>query len=106
MAFLQVNMMSKCLFRTVNVNVILPADRIQMPDQEEDFFLPEKFKTLYLLHGFCGSQVDWLNNTGIQLWAKEKNLAVVMPAGDNRFYPLPRVPRVTCGSVAGESAIF
>ena len=22
------------------------------------------------------------------------------------FYPLPRVPRVTCGSVAGESAIF
>ena len=22
------------------------------------------------------------------------------------LYPLPRVPRVTCGSVAGESAIF
>ena len=88
MAFIQVNMMSRCLFRTVNVNVIIPADKIQVPDPRgnEAFAVLDKFKTLYLLHGICGSQVDWLNNTKLQLWAEEKNLAVVMPAGDNRFY--------------------
>ena len=88
MAFIQVNMMSKCHLRTVNVNVIIPADKIQMPDKEEDpnFSVPKEFKTLYLLHGIFGSQVDWINNTKLQLWAEEKNLAVVMPAGENRFY--------------------
>lgn len=81
------NIMSESLLRTVNVNVILPADKIQMPDKKgEPFVRKETFKTLYLLHGIFGSQVDWINGTNIQRWAEEKNLAVVMPAGENRFY--------------------
>ncbi|MBR2787786.1 MAG: acetylesterase [Erysipelotrichaceae bacterium] len=87
MAFIQVNTMSESLYRTVNVNVILPADKIVMPDQKDQKIEKVKeFKTLYLLHGIFGSQVDWINGTNVQRWAEEKNLAVVMPAGENRFY--------------------
>ncbi len=84
MAFLQVNMMSESLMRTVNVNVILPADKLSFPGMPAQD--PRPFKTLYLLHGVFGSQYDWVNGTNIQRWAEEKNLAVVMPAGENRFY--------------------
>lgn len=84
MAYIQVNMVSECLMRTVNVNVILPVDGIQFPG------LPPKdnkpFKTLYLLHGIFGSQVDWINGTHLQRWAEDHNLAIVMPSGENMFY--------------------
>ena len=84
MAFLQVSLFSRCLMRTVSVNVILPTDKQPpegQPPREET-----PFKTLYLLHGVLGSQVDWVNGTRIQRFAEEHDLAVVMPAGDNAFY--------------------
>lgn len=87
MAYIQVNMMSESLLRTVNINAIIPADKIAMPDQKDQKVNKVKtFKTLYLLHGIFGSQVDWINGTNLQRWAEEKNLAVIMPAGENRFY--------------------
>lgn len=84
MAFLQVNFLSQSLMRTVNVNVILPTDKLPMPGApaREERLYP----TLYLLHGILGSQVDWINGTKLQRWAEEKDLAVVMPAGENSFY--------------------
>ena len=45
-----------------------------------------KYKILYLLHGLLGNYTDWVSQTRIQKWAEEKNLAVVMPSGDNAFY--------------------
>ena len=84
MAFLQINFLSQALMRTVNVNVILPTDKLPMPGAPEQ---PDRlFPTLYLLHGVLGSQVDWINGTKLQRWAEEKDLAVVMPAGENSFY--------------------
>ena len=84
MAFIQMNFLSESLMRTVNVNVILPIDKLNLTGGPAPEPLP--FKTLYLLHGILGSQVDWMNGTNIQRWAEEKNLAVVMPAGENAFY--------------------
>lgn len=84
MAFIQVNMVSECLMRSVNLNVILPVDGIKFPGlplREE-----KPFKTLYLLHGIFGSQTDWINGTNIQRWADEYGIAVVMPSGENMFY--------------------
>ncbi len=84
MAFLQVNLLSKCLMRTVPVNVILPADKMTFPGMpvRED----KPYKTLYLLHGVFGNYTDWVNGTRIQRYAEENDLAVVMPSGDNAFY--------------------
>lgn len=85
MAVLQVDFVSQCLLRTVTIKVILPVDKIAKMNGEMPY-TPEKFKTLYLLHGMLGNQTDWIDGTRIQRWAQEKNLAVVMPAGENRFY--------------------
>lgn len=107
MAFLQVNMMSECLMRTVNVNVILPSDKIEMPDKVGQKPKNNKgpFKTLYLLHGVFGSNVDWINGTNIQRWAEEKNLAVVMPAGENKFYLDLKATREYYGEFIGRELV-
>lgn len=82
MALFQCSFFSKSLMRTVPIQVVLPTDK-QLPDGE-----PPKgpFKTLYLLHGIFGDQTDWVCGTRVQSWAQDRNLAVVMPAGDNSFY--------------------
>lgn len=84
MAFLQVNFMSKSLMRTVTVNAIVPVDKLAMPGMPVREKKP--FKTLYLLHGIFGNYTDWVNGTRLQAWAEERNLAVIMPSGENRFY--------------------
>lgn len=83
MAVVQVNFMSKCLMRTVTINAIIPVDKFGPGSENTE---PKPFKTLYLLHGIFGNYTDWLNGTRIQMWAEAKNLAVIMPSGENRFY--------------------
>lgn len=79
MALIQVNFHSETLQRTVPMNVILPTDRNKAVPAGG-------YKTLYLLHGLYGSYTGWVTNTRIQKWAEERDLAVVMPSGDNSFY--------------------
>ena len=98
MAYLQVSLMTESLMRTVGVTVLLPADKL--PRQEE-----APFKTLYLLHGIFGSQYDWINGTNVQRWADEKNLAVVMPAGENMFYVDQPDAHTMYGQFVGEELV-
>lgn len=90
MALIQVNYLSKALLRTVPLTVILPADRFDF-DTRSYTVRSKKFKTLYLLHGLLGNYTDWISGTRIQRWAEEKELAVVMPSGDNAFYVNSRI---------------
>ena len=84
MAFIQMNLLSKTLMRTVPVNVILPADKMVVPGMpvRED----KPYKTLYLLHGVFGNYTDWVCGSRIQRYAEENDLVVIMPSGDNAFY--------------------
>ena len=83
MSMIQVTYMSQALWRTVPVQVILPADKAR----RDGTLLPRRtFKTLYLLHGLHGSSMDWMTRTRIVRWAEMQDLAVVMPSGDNSFY--------------------
>lgn len=84
MAYIQVNLLSRSLMRTVPVNVILPVDKLTPPGKKPREEKP--YKTLYLLHGIIGNYTDWVNGTRIQRFAEENDLAVVMPSGDNMFY--------------------
>ena len=84
MAQLQINFFSKCLNRQVTCNAIIPIEKMSIPGKPERIKKP--LKTLYLLHGIFGNYTDWLTGTRIGLWAKERNLAVIMPSGDNSFY--------------------
>ena len=105
MALIQVNYLSQALFRTVPMNVILPADRF---DADTDRYLngkEHKYKTLYLLHGLLGNYTDWVSQTRIQKWAEEKNLAVVMPSGDNAFYINSGTPWNDYGTFIGKELV-
>ena len=102
MALIQINYVSSALQRTVPVQVILPIDKLT-PDGK----LPaeKKFKTLYLLHGYLGNYTDWVSGTRIQRWAEERDLAVVMPSGDNAFY-IDRPETGNCyGQFIGEELV-
>ena len=92
MALIQINYLSRALFRVVPLNVILPVDKIDYMTGNYLMKDGQKFKTLYLLHGLLGNYTDWVSGTRIQRWAEEKNLAVVMPSGDNSFYFKSRTP--------------
>lgn len=83
MALIQANFVSKSLFRTVPIQVILPVDKFSMTGETRE---QKPFKTLYLLHGILGNYTDWVSGTRIQRWAEERDLCVVMPSGDNAFY--------------------
>ena len=105
MALIQVNYLSKALFRTVPLNVILPVDRIsfQTGTYTES---GTPFKTLYLLHGLLGNYTDWVTGTRIQRYAEEKNLAVIMPSGDNAFYVNGRTRNNDYGTFIGEELVY
>ncbi len=99
MALIQVNFVSKSLFRTVPVQVILPVEK-RMETGEQ-----KPFKTLYLLNGVLGNYTDWVTGTRIQRWAEERNLAVVMPSGDNSFYVDQPQTRNLYGKFIGQELV-
>ena len=105
MALIQVNYLSKSLFRTVPLNVILPADKLDFASLSYAMKDGQKFKTLYLLHGLLGNYTDWVTGTRIQRWAEEKNLAVVMPSGDNAFYVNSRINNNDYGTFIGKELV-
>ena len=83
MALIEMNLVSHALLRCVPVQVILPADKWNA----DGTLMPrKKFKTLYLLHGLWGDCKDWVTCSRIRQWAEKRDLAVVMPSGDNAFY--------------------
>lgn len=84
MAVLKIRMCSKKLMRNVNFNVILPFDKEHFDGNTHS--IPTPLKTIYLLHGIFGDADSWLYSTNIVSLATEKNLAVVLPSGENMFY--------------------
>jgi S-formylglutathione hydrolase FrmB len=82
MALIQASFTSACLKRTVTFNAILPVDR--MSALCEPAAAP--LKTLYLLHGYTGSCMDWFMNAELGSLAMTNGLAVIMPDGENHFY--------------------
>lgn len=81
MALIKADFFSMALMRTVSIQVILPVDKKGMAVRAE-----KPYKTLYLLHGIFGNDTDWISETCIARLAMERNLAVVMPSGENKFY--------------------
>ena len=101
MALIQMNYMSNALARTVPVNVILPSDKV---DSRTHRYVrrDRPFPVLYLLHGMFGNYSDWVVNTRVQRWAEERDLAVVMPSGDNMYYVESLLPFNDYGAFVGE----
>lgn len=85
MALVQMDFFSKALSRTTSFNVVLPNDTYPEMLIGNEYY-NRKMKTLYLLHGYSGTNKDWLLGSSVQEMALKYNLAIVMPSGGNSFY--------------------
>lgn len=70
---LKINFKSKELNMPVMVDVLMPQGH-------------GNYKTLYLLHGAGGDHETWILNSRIADYVNNKNIAVIMPSGNNKFY--------------------
>lgn len=86
MALIRLNYPSAALYQNTEVTVILPdpGEGLLRPGKGEKE--PPRYPVLYLLHGTYGDHTDWRRYTAIERYARERGLAVVMPACGNSFY--------------------
>ena len=78
MAFITCNFNSGFLGKAVTLNAIIP--------QKLRGEAPEKYRTLFLLHGLSDDHTAWCRYTSIERYAREYNIAVIMPDGGRSFY--------------------
>jgi S-formylglutathione hydrolase FrmB len=93
MARFTCNFISYTLRRAVDITVVVPS--VTIP--ESMGFPPEttlkpahtktsKYPVMYLLHGYGNNHATWNGYTRIELFAEERNIAVVMFGTENKFY--------------------
>lgn len=58
-------------------NIVLPKNY---------YMTEERYKVLFLLHGYSGNHNDWVNKTFLVKYLKNHNLIVVTPEADNSWY--------------------
>ena len=76
---------STALSRPVSFNIVLPNDVPPFILGDNPHF-KRPMKLLMLLHGYNGSENDWLYHSNVVELAGMYNLAIVLPAGENSFY--------------------
>ncbi len=89
MAHIQMSFYSQSLLKNANVILFLPtqdADDYLFGSQNAKYDAHKKYQTLTLLHGSYGDCMDWSRLSGIERYAQEHCLAVVMPSGENSSY--------------------
>lgn len=85
MSILTYDFESEYLKNNHSITVILP-DRPRTQTPQQFYGSGRKYKVLWLLHGTYGDHTDWVRKTNIEMYAAEKNLAVVMPQALNSNY--------------------
>jgi len=87
MAHFSGSFFSESLQRKVPLSAVIPTstemDRLN-DESKEDY--QQALPTIYLLHGWDGSNNDWLVNARIMELAQTYHVAFIMPAGENSFY--------------------
>jgi putative tributyrin esterase len=85
MATFHIDFYSNALKRITPVTAVIPVEKPEIPG----FPKPEPnkpFRTVYLLHGYSGCNVDWLYGSRISALSMLFNVAAVMPSCNNSFY--------------------
>jgi S-formylglutathione hydrolase FrmB len=85
MAVFEISFFSDALGRIAPMTAIVPIER---PHHYGGGGKPtnEPFRALYLLHGYSGTNTDWIRGSRIEQLAMAHNIAVFMPSGENGFY--------------------
>lgn len=85
MAVFNFTFFSTSLGRTTEVTSIVPAEPPMFPGMAPTD--PNRpLRSIYLLHGYSGSHVDWLRGSKIEQLAQMHRIAVFCPSGENSFY--------------------
>lgn len=83
---------SYILKRSVDISVIIPSvtipESIRMRTQNTvcSHVPKEKYPVLYLFHGMGNNHMDWLGYTKAELYAEEKQIALVSVSAENKRY--------------------
>lgn len=85
MSILHYTFESECLSNNTQVTIVLP-DKPRELTPAQFYGDGRRYKVLWLLHGTFGDNTDWVRKTNIEMYAAEKNLAVVMPSALNSNY--------------------
>lgn len=88
MAKMTCNFISYTLKRAVDLTVIIPSVTIPesiMPDSHPSH-IHEPYPVLYLLHGYGNNHATWTGYSNVELYAEERQIAVVMLSAENKFY--------------------
>ena len=101
MAVLTVTYRSDVLKRDITFKAYLPAD--YPPVYSE--ISTEKYKTLYMLHGLNYNYEAWLKESRFDRMARDLNLAVIFPDGQNSFYVNGPLPNSDFGKLVGEELV-
>lgn len=90
MAKMNCNFISYTLKRAVDITVIIPSTTIPeslgFDNKTPNHQIKEAFPVVYLLHGYGNNHVTWTGYTNIELYAEERNIAVVMISAENKAY--------------------
>ena len=76
----RIRLESKLLGKAIDYSILYPIN-YGRPGNEE-----KKFPVLYLLHGLTGHHTNWVERTGIALYATRHDLFLVMVEGENGWY--------------------
>lgn len=85
MSLVHMNFASQYLGYYTDVNILLPNKPKDLSPASY-YGSGHKYKVLYLLHGGLSDYSDWERKTMIELYARERDLVVVMPSVQNSFY--------------------
>lgn len=86
MATFDVSFFSNALGRIAPMTAIVPIERPSQFGGGTGKPSAERFRAVYLLHGFSGTHTDWIRGSRIEQLAMAHNVAVFMPSGENAFY--------------------
>lgn len=84
MSHIQCTFFSKELSRSTHFNAVLCNDNAFPTEGNPHYNRP--VKNIYLLHGYCGNDTDWVLNAPLGEIANNYNLNFFMPQADNSFY--------------------
>ena len=84
MALLRVDFYSNYLKRNVILTAVVPVDKMDGEKRAKRRQGP--YRTVYLLHGLFGQDVDWIDKTHVVETAEARDVAVIMPSGEDGLY--------------------
>lgn len=76
----RIQLESKLLGKNIDYSILYPVN------YQRDGNAEKRFPVLYLLHGLTGHHTNWIEHTGVALYATHYDLFIVMIEGEDGWY--------------------